>query len=236
MPTEVIETLNAISGSDNYSFWIYDRIKECLSDKRVLDVGSGIGNITKYFCNSSIKEVVLSDSSDEMLTQLKAIFSSLDNHRVVKLDISSTHSVLSLSAEPIEVITCINVLEHIKNDLAALKNMHKILCRNGTLVLMVPALPCLFGTLDELNRHYRRYAKKLLNEKLKRAGFVIKEEYYMNFFGITTWFLSGKILRQKKFSKHICGILDKCVPLLAKIEKYCRPFIGQSIVTICSKP
>jgi len=231
----MIETLNAISSSENYSFWIYGRTKSCLSDKKVLDTGSGIGNIAKHFGKSNAKEVILSEPSDELLTQLKARFSSLDRHSVVKLDISCPRSIAPLCSKQIEVITCFNVLEHIKNDLAALKNMYKILCGNGTLVLVVPALPCLFGSLDELNGHYRRYAKKSLNEKLKQAGFAIKEEYYMNFLGVLTWFLSGKVLRQKKFSKNVCVALDKFVPLLAKIEKYCRPCIGQSIVAICVK-
>lgn len=234
MAYEILETLSIIQGSNNYNLWVYNNIKYYLHGN-ILDIGSGIGNIAKYYNTSNINKVILSDRGEEMYIELKNRFSYSEKYTIIKMDIIDESCIKMFSAYRVDVATCINVLEHIKDDVKALVNMHRILSKDGTLLLIVPAFPFLYGTLDIISGHIRRYTKKTLNEKLKQAHYTIKEQHYMNFFGMATWFLGGRILKQKEFHKNVFRILDRIVPVLEMMERYRKPFIGQSIVTICSK-
>ena len=108
-----------------------------------------------------------------------------------------------------------------------------MIATHGRLVLMVPAHPSLFGTIDRSDLHYRRYKRKELNRKLQTAEFAVNRSYYFNFAGIIPWILHGKILNKTVHSG--MGILDKFVPLFAFLEKVCKPPVGLSLIYICEK-
>ena len=229
------KTLEIISESLHYNRWIYNNIRDYLNGN-ILDIGSGLGDIAKYFINDrDVQHIILSDKSDNIISELNKKFQYKNNYSIMTLDISNIETGKNIFSFPIDIVTCINVLEHIKDDQKALENIYKILKPNGLLILIVPALPYIYGTLDELVEHYRRYTKDKLNRKINQANFTLKKQYFMNFFGIVTWFLAGKVFKQDEFSNKYCKILDKIVPLLEKIERIHNPPIGQSIVTICGK-
>ncbi|MBI4430272.1 MAG: class I SAM-dependent methyltransferase [Candidatus Omnitrophica bacterium] len=233
---DLIDTLYSIDSSTNYNRWLYKSIEQDLRcAKQVLDVGSGIGSIGQYLGEDGVKQVILSDHCEKMLDLLKLRFNHLSNYRIAKLDISEQHMCRSVPIESIDAITCINVLEHIKADAEALQNMRRLLSPGGRLLLIVPALSWLYGTLDKLGEHYRRYDREELNEKLNKSGFVVEKQRCINFFGIFTWYLAGKILKQNNFNKGANRLLDKFIPFLEFIERYWRFPIGQSIVTCCKK-
>jgi len=234
MPSDIFKTLDTISTSDKYNYWIYQGIREHITGK-VLDVGSGLGDIAKHYIHSDIEEVILSDHSAEMVPYLKNKFSEYKKFHPIQFDILSDELENTIPLNSCHTVTCINVLEHIGDDVKALKNMESVLKKNGKLLLLVPALPQIYGTLDTLVGHCRRYTKNSMVEALKQTNFVIEEQKYMNFFGIITWFLAGKILKQKSFDKNTCQRLDKIVPFLENIEKLFKPPIGQSLITICRK-
>ncbi len=236
MNTEIYKLLTIAKTVTNYNQWVYDHIKIHLDEQTtILDIGTGLGNIARYFKNDKHQQVILSDTSDEMLEELKRTFSHCDNYRFLKLDIGDEKNSTINSISEIDTITCINVLEHIENDAVALTNMFTMLRNQGLLLLIVPAIPRIYGTLDRLSGHYRRYRRKELNKKITRAGFIIETQYYMNFLGVITWFLANMVARKKTLFGSACALLDKVVPLLERFEKLWTPPIGQSIVTVCAK-
>lgn len=229
------ETLQTVSESLHYNLWIYNNIRDYLTGN-ILDIGSGLGDIAQHFINDcDVHHIILSDKSDDIVSELNKKFLYKNNYSIVALDISNIETSENIFSVPIDIVTCINVLEHINDDQKALENIYKILKPNGLLILIVPAIPYIYGTLDELVGHYRRYTKDELNRRIKQANFTLKKQYFMNFFGIASWFLAGKIFKQNELSKNYCKILDKIVPLLEKVERIHNPPIGQLIVTICSK-
>jgi len=99
-----------------------------------------------------------------------------------------------------DVITLLNVAEHIKDDNKAFKECFKILNPNGILIVEVPAFQMLYDSYDKELKHYRRYSLKELEQKLKNAGFEIQYKSYLGFFLFPFFFivkLINKILEKK---------------------------------------
>jgi SAM-dependent methyltransferase len=73
--------------------------------------------------------------------------------------------------QPFDLILMLDVLEHIEDDLEALRHAHRCLAPNGALVITVPAFQWLWTNHDDLNHHYRRYTKATLSQCLESADF-----------------------------------------------------------------
>ena len=232
MKSDLFKTLEAISDSKNYNTWIYSKVNPYLKGT-VLDVGSGLGDIVKYYKLADVQKIIATDYSSDMITAFQERFAESKHYHAMQMDILSHNFVEPLSKNSVDTITCINVLEHIDDHRKALQNMHQLLKKGGKLILIVPALPQIYGTLDKLVGHFRRYTKKTMRNVVSQTDFVIEKQSYMNFFGIMTWFLAGRIFRQKSFNHNACQRLDKVVPVLRTLESFMTPPIGQSLVTVC---
>jgi ubiquinone/menaquinone biosynthesis C-methylase UbiE len=235
MTQGLYQTLGTLSASNNYNNWIYNTIKNDITGT-ILDIGSGLGDIAKFYCsNPTVKRVIFSDYSDSMVNEINKHFSEHPNYSALRLDISDSECFDFIPHNSIDTITCINVLEHIQDDEKAVSNMHGLLKSGGRLVILVPAFPFLYGTLDELVDHKRRYTKKSLSQLLLKHSFYIEKSFYMNIFGTITWFSAGKIFRHKRFEPNACRLLDKIVPILESMEKFITPPFGQSLVISAQK-
>jgi SAM-dependent methyltransferase len=122
-----------------------------------------------------------------------------------------------------DVITLLNVAEHISDDNKAFKECFKILKPNGILIIEVPAFQMLYDSYDKELKHYRRYNLKELEQKLKNIGFKIEFKSYLGFFLFPLFFivkLINKILGKKNVSisqsKKSNNIITK---ILLKIEE-----------------
>lgn len=231
MSSGLIHALNILHESHRYNQWIYSLLEPYLSGV-VLDIGSGLGDIASLFVRPQVEEVILSDCDENLVAKLRQRTFSLRKYRVVVLDITQDEAITQLKDERIDAITCINVLEHIEGDIGALRRMQDMLKPGGIAVILVPALPCLYGTLDGYHGHQRRYTQETLKTKMQSAGFYIEAWRYMNIFGVLTWFLAGRVLKQRKFSEKICHQLDKIVPLLRGTERGFPLPWGQSLVMV----
>ena len=227
------ETLKILETS-KINKYVYGRIRDFLG-RRVLEIGSGIGNISKYVIKDRKNKdlVILSDISKEYLTKLKKTFYGEDI-KIIECDLKNTQ-VQKLKRYKIDTIICLNVLEHIKDDRKALNNMYNILNKDGTLVLLVPNLPILYGELDKKLNHFRRYSKKSLLKKLKKRGFDVKEKFYINFCGIFGWFINSKILKRNLLRPKEIALYDKLIPIFAVLDRITKHFTGLSLVCICTK-
>ena len=134
-----------------------------------------------------------------------------------------------------DTVVCINVPEHIRDDRGTLRNFHEVLRPGGRLVLLVPAIPLLFSTLDEALDHHRRYTRPRLVHKMEGAGFRLIESRYLNFFGIAGWILSGKILRRRILPSTLLGLFNTLVPAFRAFERLTGPPIGLSVIAVGEK-
>ncbi len=106
-----------------------------------------------------------------------------------------------------DAISCVNVLEHIEEDIQAMREIRRMLKPDGRAFLMVPACPGLYDYFDEVHQHVRRYDRTEFRDKLRLAGFDIVRENYMGtvlfppFFvvkKIGQWKMKGKSLEEKR--------------------------------------
>ena len=81
----------------------------------------------------------------------------------------------------VDCVIMLNVLEHIENDLEALKAVHRLLKASGILLIEVPAGPYLYDGYDAALQHFRRYAARGLKARLSAAGFRIGRASHLGF-------------------------------------------------------
>ena len=92
-----------------------------------------------------------------------------------------------------DLVTGLDVVEHLDDDIAGLREMRRVLRPDGRAVLFVPAFMFLWGVQDDISHHRRRYTLPELKEKLRAAGLTIERASYAN---ITFFFpiLIGRVL------------------------------------------
>lgn len=79
-----------------------------------------------------------------------------------------------------DLVTTLDVIEHIENDVAALRELHRVIRPGGLLLVAVPAFMFLWGDQDEISHHFRRYTDASLRRSLQSAGFVVEHSSYFN--------------------------------------------------------
>jgi SAM-dependent methyltransferase len=228
-----ISDLEIMSSAPAYRRWMFDTVKQHLG-RRILEVGAGIGNFTEFLLDREL--VVAVDILEPCVQYAAKRFAGLAHVIPMQFDIQEPR-VLELKGKNFDTAVCLNVLEHIEDDVQALRNIGRLLRPAGRLVLLVPACRCLYGTVDQALGHFRRYSSQELTAKLHEAGFEIEQSRYMNLLGVFGWFYNNRIIHREEESLRQVLFFDRAiVPWLSRIEKRVQPPFGLSLVTICRKP
>jgi hypothetical protein len=88
---------------------------------------------------------------------------------------------------PVDSVVAINVLEHLEQDVRALKAMGSTVVAGGNLVLLVPGYPSLYGEFDRAVGHVRRYTPKALGQAVEAAGLQVTVLKPVNLLGGLAW-------------------------------------------------
>ncbi|CAN5468403.1 MAG: class I SAM-dependent methyltransferase [Acidobacteriota bacterium] len=155
---------------------------------KILDVGCGTGaNLEMLAQFGEAEGVDVSDDALEFCRQkgLKAQ--------------KGLAEALPFDDESYNIVTALDVIEHLDDDIAGLKEMFRILRPGGKTLIFVPAFMWLWGVQDDISNHRIRYTKKQIIERLEAAGFEIERATYAN------WTFFIPILAGRKLMK-ITGI------------------------------
>lgn len=226
-----VSTLEVLEDAKNYNNWIAHEISQHVSAP-TLEVGAGTGNLSQYFVK--YKPLYLTDVDSGLANHLKKRFTK---EKFVYNDVLDISKVPQKKYQSFfSSIYAVNVLEHIKDDGKALKNIHKMLKAGGKVILLVPAKKLAYTQLDKELGHYRRYEKQELINKLQEAAFSIEKIYYFNIVGIVSWTVRDKVSRNKKALKpYQIRIFDSIVPILRFIESKVTVPIGISLIVVAKK-
>src|SRR5207253_8614164 len=113
-----------------------------------------------------------------------------------------------------DTVVCLNVLEHVRDPLVSLRNIHSALAPGGRVVLYVPQGQSLYSSLDEVLGHRCRYSRAMLAEELQSTGFTLEHFQDFNHFAIPGWFVNGKILKRRHFSRTQLKVFNMVVPIV----------------------
>lgn len=224
------ETLRRMSALDRYNGWILEKISPWVG-QRVLEVGSGIGNISRCFLDRN--ELCLTDVQDEYLGKLRERFADRTNVTVTRYNLEE--SAEALRGREFDTILALNVLEHIENDTRALREMAALLAPGGHIILQLPAHPVLYGSLDMNLDHFRRYTSSGIRRIFASAGLETERLVRFNLFGALGWFLCSRVLRKKILPKGQLGIFNLLTPVFMGIERTVPAPFGLSLLAVGKK-
>ncbi len=224
----VSHSLGVLATIYHYNHWIFDTIREYLG-KSVVEVGAGIGNITQFLLN--LDKVVCLEPFVPYRDYLAGRFAAHANVSVFAEKIQDCPNS-DVPAGEFDSVVCLNVLEHIDDDVDALARMKQLLSPGGRVIVLVPALQCIYGEMDRAMGHLRRYSLGSLKKTFAKAGLKVRHARYMNFLGVAAWWWRGKIRRKSTIPVSATRKFDRLVPVLSAVERLLPMFIGQSAVAV----
>lgn len=220
--------LDAMASARNYYNALLERFAPHVGHHAV-EIGAGIGTFASMLLErTGVSAMTLIEPADNNFPVLQKRFAGDPRVRVAQGYLADHAD--SLSADSLIMV---NVAEHVKDDTALLREAHRALRRGGKLLILVPALMPLYGTLDESFGHFRRYTRAELEARLESAGFQPVTVSYTNSAGIFAWFVAGRVLRQRTLHRRGVVLYDKLVvPWLSRLERLWSPPFGQSVLAI----
>jgi SAM-dependent methyltransferase len=225
-------SLQALAGLDNYNRWIYDNISRFLGSN-ILEIGCGIGNITDYFITPG-KKITGIDISDEFTAIAAKKYR--DNPDVTIVTGDALNSSGPLPSGSFDTVVLLNVLEHIKEEKAAMKLIHNMLVTGGRAIILVPAMRFAFGALDKNLGHHKRYERSDMTRVFKEEGFETEKIFYMNWPGAIGWAINSRLLKKKFIPEGQAVLFNNLfVPFLKITENYIAPPFGQSLIAVARK-
>lgn len=231
--TYTLEDQQRMARAKNYFAWQARLVTPELG-RRVLEVGCGIGNFTATLLDREL--VIALDIDPHCTDRLVHRYPSAKNLHVVTAD-AENFAYSELARFHPDSCVCLNVLEHIEDDLAALAGMASILDPGGVVVLLVPAFPSLFGPIDKNLGHHRRYTRRSVSKLASRAGLRVKRARYLNAFGFFGWWANAHVFHREAQSERQIEFFDRyVVPLQSRIEDIVAPPFAQSLFVVLEKP
>jgi SAM-dependent methyltransferase len=137
---------------------------------RILDVGCGTGANLEMLAQFGEAEGV--DVSDDALEFCRR------KGLTVQKGLAET---LPYADETFDITTALDVVEHLDDDIAGLKEMYRVTKSGGYSLIFVPAFMWLWGVQDDISHHRIRYTKQQIVDRLKKGGFEVERATYANF-------------------------------------------------------
>lgn len=214
--------------ANRYNNWIFEQIKPHLGNN-VLEIGCGNGNFT-IFLAQKCDRVTAIDLNQEYVNIAKTRLNKESKVTILQGDATKLETPNTFNT-----IVMLDVLEHIENDIATLRQLNTLLKPQGKLIIKVPALNYLYGEMDRAIGHYRRYNKKTLINVSKQANLTQPLIWYFNLAGIPGWWLNSKVLKRTTPPAKQVGLFNKVVPVLNIVESIVKPPLGLSIFAVITK-
>lgn len=159
------------TGKRTIARWAIDTFGSKADRPTLFDCGAGTGAFAAEMV--STHHVSVMDDHAESLELLRQKFTP---DQVIE----GSASAMPLPDNTADIVTLLDVLEHVEDDTSAVAEIHRVLKPGGILVLTVPAMMQLWSSWDEVLHHFRRYHREPLRAMFSSADWQIEHIKYVN--------------------------------------------------------
>lgn len=219
------DVLEDLASAVNYIDWYAGLARPWLGP-HPLEIGSGHGNYAAAWAAGG-QRITASEADAGRLALLHERFATepLVDVRELLVPIEE--------AGDYSGVVALNVLEHIEDDVAALRSFRGLLRPGGHVVLVVPAFPVAMSEFDISIGHHRRYTRASMERALRAGGLEPVLVRYHNSVGLLGWIVLMRLLRQRPSEGLALRIFDRAVvPVQRRVEDRVRLPFGQSVFAV----
>jgi SAM-dependent methyltransferase len=224
--------LDALEQAPKFNEWMYDSIKSYLGH-RLVELGCGRGNLTRHFRHHG--ELLALDYRDDYLSELREKWGYLSNLELGRMDLVNPDDYERVRRFQPDTVVCLNVLEHIEDDRAVLRQLHRALPDGARLVFLVPYGPALTSEFDRQVGHFRRYDRGELEGKMREAGFAVVRQFFFNKVGVLAWWLGNTLGGQRTIAPWQLRLYNLLTPLFRILDQV-LPTTGLSTIVVAHQP
>lgn len=230
----ITEDQQIMDMAENYNAMLHSLISPYVQGD-VLEIGSGIGNFTKNLVESDkVRSITCYEINRDCCNKFK--HDILQKEKGSKVTLYESDFNDSNLTKQFDFIFSFNVLEHISDDKKSMQLINKYLKPGAHLVLYLPAMKCLYGSIDRELEHCRRYNKRMINELIKDLPIKIEKIKYLNSIGALGWFFTNRVLRRSSQSPQMVVFYDKYVfPPMNFLERSLPTFFGANLFIVAKK-
>lgn len=211
-----------------YRDWEWATVRPYLG-RSVLEVGAGMGVLSEQLASAGLERLVLADTEEYFLAHLRDAFGGRQDVEVVEVALPGPVDI----GRPVESAVAMNVLEHIEDDVAALRDLAAAVRPGGTVVLWVPAYMRLYGEFDRKLGHVRRYTPTTMRATAERAGLSVRLVRPVNLLGGLAWWAAVRRGGVDRPNPRLAALYDSVlVPASRALERIVTPPFGQSVLCV----
>lgn len=222
------QVLEDLTEAVNYRRWQAELALPHLGDDP-LEIGSGNGDFAATIADAGGR-ITASEAEPSRLAQLRERFRGSAQVSVREIAVPITQTAQHTS------VVAFNVLEHIPDDVAALRAFAGLVRDGGAVVVFVPAFSFAMSRFDRAIGHQRRYTRASLAAAMTAAGLHVRTAHYVNAIGLPTWVLGMRLLRMTPRSGPVLRVWDaQVMPRMQRLEGRRTPPFGQSVFCVAEK-
>jgi len=221
------ENLEVMADAINYNKYLRQLVRRYADDaSSVVDFGAGIGTFSGCLDLPANKvHCIETEARSRSAIEQKGFHAYADT--------------AELSAAAVPYIFTLNVLEHIDDDAASLRELLRILEPGGRLFVYVPAFASLYTSMDAHVGHVRRYRLRGLVDVVQDAGFVVEKSAYtdaLGFFATLVFKLFDKP-EPAPLNQRMLRIYDRWFfPLSRVLSVPLAKVLGKNVFVVARKP
>ncbi len=224
------DDLETMEQARRYSAHLFNLFRPYVGS-RVLEVGSGIGTMSRQLTKVADLVVGIEPNVNCWVRAQEAMRDEPRfSLRTCHLEECDRGELADLR---FDTILCVNVLEHIHDDVGALRTFNEVIQPGGRVLIFVPAVQAAYGPLDAELGHHRRYSKRTLAKAFADAGLELKLLRYTNPIGLLGWMYNAHVTRSTTHSLTQVKLFEALVaPWALPLERMITPPIGLSLVAV----
>ncbi len=228
------DDLETIREARRYGAHVFDLFRPHIG-RRILEVGCGIGTMSEKL--AELADIIVGIEPNAACIERVA---EAMRHEP-KFSLRPCHleecDPVELRSQRFDTVYCVNVLEHLEHDVAALQMFRDVIVPGGKVLIFVPAVAAAYGPLDAELGHHRRYSKRTLARAFADAGLDLAMLRYTNPIGLVGWMYNAHVSKSRVHSLSQVRVFERLVaPWALPLERVITPPIGLSLMAVGQSP